>query len=508
VISCLRRAVIRAIVAVLVLTIVVVPLWAVDIPPMLDYPNHLARQYILARLPASEYLQQYYVSHWTASPYLAMDAIIQSLATFIPIATAGKVFLTLTLLLLAVAPIALSWAAFGRVTPIALLGLLFVHNNTVTLGFVNYLFGVGFALCLLALWIHVRDGRLWMRLCAFPVLATLLFFSHLLGLVIYILTAATYELGCHVGMVSGRMPREPLRLDAVQRLNLLSFIMQCIFPLSIFLLFGPSIEMVAENMYGGIDRKVTIFAGIFSNLMPAYSWMLDRPVSLLIPIAILLLLVLRKLEFSRPMLWPLGALLGFFFATPQVLFSGYGADHRLLAPIGLLFMGALRLKPGTWRPTAIATAFVAIAILVVVRVVAVTIEWRKADTDYAEYVRAFDALTDGTKMFWAVGLAGEQKIVGLRPVFHLPSLAVMKRDVYVPYLFHSGHIILDYTPAGASLEKLSGGPVLPNHQSPDWDAIVNKYDYFFLVNEQLFDTSIPKQLVPVFKGNTVSVYGR
>ncbi|HTP48658.1 MAG TPA: hypothetical protein VMQ50_17230, partial [Casimicrobiaceae bacterium] len=102
----------------------------------------------------------------------------------------------------------------------------------------------------------------------------------------------------------------------------------------------------------------------------------------------------------------------------------------------------------------------------------------------------------------------KQRIVGLRPVFYLPSLAVMKKDLYVPYLFSSSEFTMSYTQAGAALQNLSVGQVLPNHLSPKWDAIVSNYDYFFLVDAQQLDTPIPKQLVQVFQGRTISVYKR
>ncbi|HTP47346.1 MAG TPA: hypothetical protein VMQ50_10565, partial [Casimicrobiaceae bacterium] len=371
-------AFVKGLAVALVLAIVFIPLWAVDIPPMMDYPNHLARQYILERLPTSDYLQTYYVATWTASPYLAMDAIVQVLATFMPIATAGKVFLTLMFLLLALAPLALNWALFGRASLIALLGLLFIHNNTVTLGFVNYLFAVGFALCLLALWIRARDGPPWIRLSVFPLLATLLFLSHLFGLVIYGIAAAAYELGCHIDEVSARKPHAPFHLDASQWLTLLSLVLQCVIPLCIFLLFGPSTEGLSENMYGGIERKLVLLFGAFVNLIPAYSWTLDSRLRFVLPIAILILLARRKLEFSRAMLLPVAGLLGLYFAMPQVLFGQERGDHRLFVALALMITGALRMKPGAWSPVTYAAAVTAIAALVVTRIVTVTIEWRQA----------------------------------------------------------------------------------------------------------------------------------
>ena len=230
----------------LILVCVLLPVWVTSIPPLLDYHNHLARQYILANIDSSEYLENFYKTSWHASPYLAFDAIVQGLASFMSVAIAGKVFLSLALFLLGLAPLVLNLAALGRITPVALLGLLFVYNETVTLGFVNYIFGIGLALCVAALWIRLRIGPGWVRLLLFPLLCSLIFFSHLLGFVIYALVIVSYELGKYLGGLRRPPNSMPWRFDRDARLNLLSIFIQCALPLAIFAAFGPSTGSVSR----------------------------------------------------------------------------------------------------------------------------------------------------------------------------------------------------------------------------------------------------------------------
>jgi len=82
---------------VLISMIVVIPLWSTNIPPSLDYHNHLARQHILVNLQDSEILQTFYQEKWYAAPYLAMDGIVQLLSNYFTVETAGKIFLSLYL---------------------------------------------------------------------------------------------------------------------------------------------------------------------------------------------------------------------------------------------------------------------------------------------------------------------------------------------------------------------------------------------------------------------------
>ena len=79
--------------------IAILPLWMVSFPPLLDYPNHLARVFILAHLhdPAFHF-SEYYAADWGPYPYLTMDALMVGLQKFWSILTAGKILLSLSIL--------------------------------------------------------------------------------------------------------------------------------------------------------------------------------------------------------------------------------------------------------------------------------------------------------------------------------------------------------------------------------------------------------------------------
>jgi hypothetical protein len=57
-------------VAVLILAaILLVPIWSVAFPPLLDYPNHLARSFVLAHLADPAYtFSRFYRADWGAYP--------------------------------------------------------------------------------------------------------------------------------------------------------------------------------------------------------------------------------------------------------------------------------------------------------------------------------------------------------------------------------------------------------------------------------------------------------
>src|SRR5437667_8554931 len=72
-------------------------LWAA-VPPLVDYPNHLARMWILAQNGTVPELAQNYVVAWRLLPNLAMDLIVPALAQIMPLEIAGRLFIALTML--------------------------------------------------------------------------------------------------------------------------------------------------------------------------------------------------------------------------------------------------------------------------------------------------------------------------------------------------------------------------------------------------------------------------
>ena len=56
------------------------PIFSTTIPPLVDYPNHLARMHILVHWEHDEVLQEAYRVDWRPLPNLDMDLIVPTLA--------------------------------------------------------------------------------------------------------------------------------------------------------------------------------------------------------------------------------------------------------------------------------------------------------------------------------------------------------------------------------------------------------------------------------------------
>ena len=69
----------------------VFPFLFVTEPPLLDYPNHLARTFILAHLndPAFHF-SEHYRADWKPYPFILWDVLMVALQQILPVESAGK----------------------------------------------------------------------------------------------------------------------------------------------------------------------------------------------------------------------------------------------------------------------------------------------------------------------------------------------------------------------------------------------------------------------------------
>ncbi len=155
------------------------PIWFTTYPAMHDYPNHLARVQILHQYSDMESYRSIYEQDWRLFPNLAIDLIVPPLLNVFSIETAGKIFLSLMIVLFNVGLHALGFVVMGRPHWSALTATFFTFNYTFAYGFVNYIFGLGMFLLTLAAWLHMRAGWNVSRLLVMTLLTLACYFSHL-----------------------------------------------------------------------------------------------------------------------------------------------------------------------------------------------------------------------------------------------------------------------------------------------------------------------------------------
>jgi hypothetical protein len=170
----------------------VAPLLLVDVPPLLDYPNHLARMVVLAN-PADPYLSRFYTPHWAIIPDLGVDLVLPPLLHGLPAHVAGRLMLAVIVLLPVLGTVAYSQAVFRRRTWWVLGVGLVAWNRTSLLGFLNFTATIGLGMLLAAAWIAWRERHPVGTFVLALLSAVGLFFCHLMGLICFALLIAPYE---------------------------------------------------------------------------------------------------------------------------------------------------------------------------------------------------------------------------------------------------------------------------------------------------------------------------
>ncbi len=399
-------------------------LWAA-VPPLTDYPNHLARMAVLVR--PGDTLN--YAPHWQLVPNLAMDLIVPTLAQWLPLELVGRLFIASTLVLLVLGTIALHRAVWGRVGIWPLASLLFLYNEAFRLGFLNFLFGLGLSLLCFSAWIATARWRGLGRLALFSIAAALLFLMHLFAFGIYGLLVLAYELGGH-----WRERRWSAREILASGLKLGQFVL----PLALWLTHrsggGPRL-----TLYGDFPSKITAMTAPMS-----YGALGTDTVLLLMGLGYLAWREGRLLVAPQMRL-PVMALMVAAPLMPSWLLGSWGADLRLPIALAFVLIAATRLDVS---PRTAAAAAATALLFLTMRVYALSENWREMDGHYAEFRAGMRALPQGARVLVlqsdlpesASAIAGVPRVLMPREpedFRHLPALLVMDRAAFIPFLFTS-----------------------------------------------------------------------
>jgi hypothetical protein len=173
--------------------LLLLPVWIVRYPPLVDYPNHLARYYILGHLQDPNlHLSQFYASHWQASPYVAVDVLAVFLLKLLPIDIAGRLILSISLLGLPLSSYVFLRQICYESRYLAAWALVISYGPVFLFGFVNVALSAALCFWLLALFLKYLTKPGWKHWLGLLILAILLYFTHLVGFVICAMIVFTY----------------------------------------------------------------------------------------------------------------------------------------------------------------------------------------------------------------------------------------------------------------------------------------------------------------------------
>jgi len=398
----------------ILLAVAAAPVFSTVMPPLFDYPNHLARMHLLA-----ESGNDYYTVNWAPLPNLAEDLAVPAMARFMPLDLAAKLFLILIFAATAGGAVWLGRAAGGewRFWPLA--GFLLLYSRTFLWGFLNYLAGVGVAICGAALWLRL-EGKPWLRAVASCCVAFACYICHIEAFAVYALIILGIEAVPALAELRARDPRALLRRTAVA-------VPQFVVPALLFFAFWTPVASGGASSYAHFWRKADLLFTVFD----LYHRTFD-----VICFALFLLLLgalawYRRLGLDRRIGVAAALVFAAYLLLPSQLLSGSGADHRLPEVIFLLLIAGS--TPRFPNQAAAIWAGIAVTAMLLVRLGTVEAVWLRSGPIYTQDLAALDSLPKGAK----VAVAFPPSAVDMVPIpeTHLPTLAVARRDAFVTTLF-------------------------------------------------------------------------
>jgi hypothetical protein len=471
------------------LTLAAVPVFSTVLPPLVDYPNHLARMHLLA-----EGGNAFYSVQWAALPNLAEDLIVPPLARVMPLDLAAKLFLVMIFALMAGGVVWLNRAATGGWRLWPLLAFLLLYNRILLWGFVNYLFGIGVALIGTASWLAFEERRWWLRVLSSSLVALACFFSHIAAFGFYALVI----LGVEAAPASAEL--------RARRWSALGYrfavaAAQFVAPGALFLV-GLHGSASASVSFAGVWRKADLLFSVFDNY--------DRGFDIAC-FALLLglfgwLLWARRLGLASRLAWAAGSVLVAYLLLPSQMYGASGVDRRLPTAFFLLLVAASAPRFPN-RRVAAAVGLVAASVLVV-RLGVIERVWREADRVYSADLAGIDALPRGAKL--AIAHPGDLFHVVAVPEVHLPVLAIPRREVFVPTLFAiPGQQPVVLKAAFAALAEaappqrlwavlVDGAAGLP--------TVLGHYDFIAFTDNQPIHVKSSRCLAPLFAGSTFQIF--
>ena len=474
--------------------LLLVPFAATRIPPLLDFPDHVAEMFVLAQAPDDAVLSQVYSIHWTVVANSGVELLMPLLLRWLPLWPTGEAFLALALLLPLAGAAAFSRAVFGRWAAWPLAGGLVAYNTLFLLGFMNFLIGIGLALLAAAGWVALRTRAPVRTLAAAAVAAVVLFFVHLFSLFFFALLIGAHELTAIAGPAGRRWPGL-----AVAARRLLPD--ATIFLLPAWLLLGSTLAGTdSPTMRLPLKNKIGELAYPFLT----YFQTSERLLALAVLALMAALVITRRARVSAQAAIVMVVLLAVWPFVPHVFKATGYIDARFPIMMGfLLFAGFTPV--GLPRRLA-AGLFAALALVTMVRIAAVAQVWAGHDSDLAELRQVIARIEPGSQVL-AVDVPDEQVFpywrahrrnwvtaAYIKTYYHLPALLIPERHAFWPRLFTGlGKQPVVVNPAFAGVTAPEGE--LPDYHELGLDAPTeaavaeapyladwqHKFDYVLLV---------------------------
>ncbi len=303
------------------------PLLLVDVPPLLDYPNHLARMVVLG-WPHDQALSRFATPRSAIIPDLAIDLVLPSLLHVLPVHVAGRIVLACIVLLPVLGAVAYSRAVFGKRSWWALAVGLTAYNEPVLLGFLNFTASIGLALLLATAWINWRDTSPKRTVLLGALGAVVVFFCHIMGLAFLAVLLSAFE----PAQVWSSGP--PSLRRTVSRMAVLAAVF---LPAAALYAISPLLHVGGESEFLSLQDKALRLLVPFVN----YSLTLDAITAAAVALFLMSALLTRRCRVRAGSGIAIAAFLLLFAAAPAAAEGAQNIDMRFVVMFALLLFAGI-----------------------------------------------------------------------------------------------------------------------------------------------------------------------
>ena len=464
--------------------IVLIPVAAFPLPPLIDLPNHTARLWLITGGLHDPALAQFYAEDWShIGTNIGIDLAAKLLGPVIPAFTLARLLLALAVILPPFGAIALNAAQFRKLEPWQLVFPYFWATETLLAGFLNFEIGLG-----LALFAAAADRR-WeasrFRHVIRFALAELLFIIHPYALLFYCGLLAALAFGAAA-------PKRPAILPRMKRAAAAAVI--CLMPLALF--FAWTQALPGGHHWAVLFNGAAGTLGALASPFVSYNALVDILFAYPIIVLVGYAAVNRKIELHAGL-----ALLAAVFAIaalfmPTATNEGTWLDRRLPIMAVLTALAACRVSLAPSRRQVMAWAAVA---LVTLRTAWIGWNW-SAGAALLQSTRSVLALVPPGAAILPVAhkphdllLPAAGRILGANneTYGHFAALAVPWQHAFVPTLFSErGKQPIRVLAPWSAMAQANGGPELPSVHAlrdprlgwrymQDWQR---RFDYILVLN--------------------------
>jgi hypothetical protein len=419
--------------------ITILPIWIVKYPPLVDYPNHLARAYVISNYNNVEIFKKYFVLVIEPIPNLSFDFLIP-LFNYITgdIYIAGKLFITLSVILIIYGCHKLVFNLRGF-SYLGLLGLYFSYNSGLLYGFMNYVFGLGVCLITIAIWVK-NKYKLNARISIVLIFMSFLsYFSHMSSFVFLNIVVFT------ISIVDYLADRDHNKNIFVY----MSSIILTLLPLFIMIYFMHGSGTIGPLIWNSFEGKLISLAGSVS----LYNYKIDVFICMFIvgicmSVIYLIIKGIASYDINTSAL-AAGIILWIsFFMCPKVMFTSYAADARFIPIAAIMTIVSIKINVKKYNKLIYVFFATCIITILVFRLCQIKYYWGSISKNIEAQTQYFGLLEKESVITPIVILPQKYQDNKIeRPLYHVIQYSTIERhDICTSLFALKGQNILNFRP--------------------------------------------------------------